>query len=176
METTSKNSFKKLALNYGLLTGLFSILLSVVVYAMGLYLEKPLWSTILITLVGFGITFYAIFQYRNQLEGFISLGQAMKLGIAIALIAGVIAALSNYVFMTYIEPGLVDEILEIGRQNLEESGNSLSDEQIEMSLEMSRKFMQPWLMAAMGVISSVFMGVIYSLIAGLILQRQKPIA
>ena len=176
METISKNSFKKLALNYGLLTGLFSILLSVIVYVMGSYLVKPWWSTVLITLVGFGITYYAILQYRSSLNGFITLGQAMKLGVAIALIAGIIAALSNYVFMTYIEPGLVDEMLELGRQNLEESGNSLSDEQIEMSLEMSRKFMQPWLMAALGVISSVFMGVIYSLVAGIILQKKNPIA
>jgi|SRR5690625_3349127 len=176
METATKNSFKKLALNYGLLTGIFSILLSVIVYVMGSYLEKPWWSTVLITLVGFGITYYAILQYRGLLNGFLNIGEAMKLGVAIALIAGIIAALSNYVFVTYIEPGLIDEMLELGRQQLEESGNSLSDEQIEMSLEMSKKFMQPWMMAAMGVISSVFMGVIYSLIAGLILQKKKPIA
>lgn len=176
METNSKSSFKKLALNYGLLTGLFSILLSVIVYVMGSYLVKPWWSTVLITLAGFGITYYAILQYRSLLNGFLTLGQAMKLGVAIALIAGIVAALSNYVFVTYIEPGLIDEMIELGRQQLEESGNSLSDEQIEMSLEMSKKFMQPWMMAAMGVISSVFMGVIYSLVAGLILQKKNPIA
>lgn len=176
METTSKKAFQKLALNFGVLTGLFSILLSVIVYVMGVYLEKPWWSTVLITLVGFGITYYAFIQYRSQLGGYLTLGQAMKLGVAIALIAGVIASLSNYIFMTYIEPDLVDQMIELGRRNLEESGNGLSDEQIEMSLEMSRKFMQPWIMAAMGVIASVFMGVIYSLVAGLILQKKNPIA
>ncbi|HLW14085.1 MAG TPA: DUF4199 domain-containing protein [Flavobacteriaceae bacterium] len=176
METTSKKAFQKLALNYGLLLGLFSVLLSVVVYSMGSFIEKPLWSTIAITFIGFGVTYYAILQYRTQLGGFLTLGQAMKLGVAIALIAGIIASLSNYIFMTYIEPDTVEKMIELGRQQLEESPNALSDEQIEMSMEMSRKFMQPWLMAAMGILSSVFMGVIYSLVAGLILQKKKPIA
>lgn len=176
MKNTSKKAYQKLAVTYGVLMGLFSILLSVILYTMGSIIEKPLWSTIVITFVGFGITFYAIRQYREQLEGYISLGQAMKMGVAVAFIGGAIAALSNYVFMTYIEPGMVAEMIELGRQQMEESGNNLTDEQIEMSLEMSRKFMQPWIMVAMGVISSVFMGVIYSLVSGLVLQKKKPIA
>lgn len=174
MENTSKKAFQKLALNYGLLFGLFSVLLSVVVYSMDSFIEKPFWSTIAITFVGFAITYYAIQQYRIQLGGFLTLGQAMKLGVAIALISGIIASLSNYIFMTYIEPDTVNKMLELGRQKLEESPNSLSDEQIEMSMEMSKKFMQPWLMTAMGILSSVFMGVIYSLVAGLILQKKEP--
>lgn len=92
------------------------------------------------------------------------------------VIGGAIAALSNYIFMTYIEPGTVEEMIELGRRQMEESGNNLSDEQIEMSLEMSRKFMHPGIMAAMGIISSVFMGVIYSLVSGLILQKKQPLA
>lgn len=169
-----KKAFQKLALNYGLIYGLFSVLLSVIVYSSGDYLQKPAWSTILITFFGFGITYYAIFLYRKALGGFLNLGQAMKMGVAVALIGGIIASISNYVFMTYIEPGLVEEMLELGRRQLEESG--ISDDQIEMSLEMSKKFMQPWLMTAMGIISSVFMGIIYSLVAGLILQKKQPLS
>ena len=82
-------------------------------------------------------TYYALI-HRNQLGGYLNL-TSHEMGIAIALIAGVIASLSNYIFMTYIEPGLVDEMIELGRRNLEESGNSLR-RTIEMSLEMSRKF------------------------------------
>lgn len=176
MKTTAKKAYQKLALTYGVLTGLFSVLLSVIVYTMGNFIEKPLWSTIAITFVGFAITFYAIQQYREQLSGYLSLGQAMKMGIAVALIGGAIATLSNYIFMTYIEPGTVEQMLELGRRQLEESGNNLSDEQIEMSIEMSKKFMHPGIMMAMGIISSVFMGVIYSLVSGLILQKKNPIA
>lgn len=176
MKTTTKKAYQKLALTYGVLMGLFSILLSVIVYTMGSFIEKPIWSTILITFVGFAITFYAIHQYRDQLGGYLNLGQAMKMGIAVAVIGGAIAALSNYIFMTYIEPGTVEQMIELGRRQMEESGNNLSDEQIEMSLEMSRKFMHPGIMAAMGIISSVFMGVIYSLVSGLILQKKQPLA
>lgn len=175
MKDSNKKAFQKLALTYGVILGLFSVLLSVIVYTMDSFIEKPMWSTIVITFVGFGITFYAIQQYRGQLGGYLNLGQAMKMGVAVAFIGGAIAALSNYVFITYIEPGTVEEMLELARRQLEESG-SVSDEQIEMSLEMSKKFMQPWLMTAMGIISSVFMGVIYALISGLILQKKETIA
>src|SRR5699024_6990404 len=174
-KTSSKKAFQKLALNYGAVLGLFSVLLSVIVYSMDSYLQKPAWSTILVTFIGFAITYYAIFQYRKLLVGYINLGQAMKLGIAVSLIGGIIFSLSNYVFMTYIEPGLVEEMIELGRRQLEENP-AITEEQLEMSLEMSRKFMQPWLMAAMGILSMVFMGVIYSLVSGLILQKKRPIA
>lgn len=172
MENTTKKSFKNLAFTYGGILGIVSILLSVIVYSMGSYIEKPLWSTIAITFLGFGITYYAIQQYRTQLGGFISLGQAMKLGIAISFIAGVIAVISNYIFINYIEPDTIPMMLEQARIKLEESG--ASDEQIEMTLEMSEKFMKPAIMSAMGVLSSVFMGVIHSLICGLILQKKDP--
>ncbi len=173
--TNPKKAFQKLALNYGLLLGLFSVLLSVIVYSMDSYMEKPAWSTILITFVGFGITFYSIYQYRKELSGYINIGQAMKMGVAVALIGGVISAISNYIFMTYIEPDMIERMIELGRSQIEESGQNLTDDQIEMSLEMSRKFMQPWVMASMAIISSIFMGVIYSLVSGLILQKKKPL-
>lgn len=137
---------------------------------MGSYIEKPLWSTLAITFVGFGITFYAIKEYRTKLGGLLSLGQAMKLGIAVAVISGIIAVISNYIFMTYIEPDTIDKMLEAGRMQMEDSG--ATDEQIEMGLEMSRKFMKPGIMVAMGILSSVFMGAVYSLISGLILQKK----
>lgn len=172
MTTSTKSPFKNLALTYGGLLGLFSILLSVIVYSLGSFMEKPLWSTLAITFVGFGITYYAILQYRSKLGGFISLGQAMKLGIAVSVISGIIAVLSNHVFITYLEPDTIDQMLEAARMKFEEQG--LADDQIEMGLSMSKKFMSPFMMAATGVLASIFTGAIYSLICGLILQKKDP--
>src|SRR5690625_6983486 len=91
IETTSKKAFQKLALNFGVLTGLFSILLSVIVYVMGVYLEKPWWSTVLITLVGFGITYYAFIHYRRQLGVYLTFGKAQTVGVDIVVVGGVSA-------------------------------------------------------------------------------------
>ena len=44
---TQKTSVKKIALNYGLILGLSSVLISVVVYVMGQHLERPLWASLL---------------------------------------------------------------------------------------------------------------------------------
>lgn len=171
MET--KQIFQKHALTYGALAGLASILLSFVVYSMDAYIEKPLWSTLLITLIGFGITFYAIFSFRKETGGYLKLGQAMKLGVAVAFIMGLITAISNWFFMTYLEPDLVNQMLEISREQLEKQ-EMLDEEQIEQALIMSEKFMKPTVTIPLGIISSVFMGVIYSLISGLALQKKDP--
>lgn len=171
MET--KQIFQKHALTYGVLAGLVAILLTVIVYSMGSFIEKPFWSTFAITLINFGITFYAIYSFRKETGGYLKLGQAMKLGVAIAFIMGLIAAVSNWVFMTYVEPDTVNQMLEIARQQLEEQA-MLSEEDIENALSVSKKFMSPAVSIPMGIISSVFFGVIYSLISGLALQKKDP--
>ena len=47
-----------------------------------------------------------------------SWGQGVKVGVGIAVIAGLIVVVYNYIFMTFIEPDFMMQMTEIQNQNL----------------------------------------------------------
>ncbi len=49
----------------------------------------------------------------------------------------------------------------------------MSDEQLEVSLEMASKFLGPGVTSAMTLAASLFFGFIISLIAGLIMKKSE---
>lgn len=171
---TQKASVKKIALNYGLLLGLASVALSVVAYVMGVHLERPWWVSVL------GFVFMIIFivlgikSFKKDNGSFLSLGEAIKVGLAISVIAGIIGAIYNYVFMNFIEPDFVAQMLEVTREQMIEQNPSITEDQLEMSLSITEKFMSPVIMAAFGIIITLFFGFIFSLISGLIMKQNRP--
>ncbi|MEZ4777755.1 MAG: DUF4199 domain-containing protein [Flavobacteriaceae bacterium] len=171
---TQKASLKKIALNYGLLLGLASIALSVVTYVMGVHLERPWWASVLGILIMVVLIVYGLKAFKKDSGGFLSLGEAIKVGLAISVIAGIIGAIYNYVFVTVIEPDFVAQMMEVTREQMIEQNPNMTEEQMKMGLSMAEKFMSPGIMAAMAIIFTLFLGFIISLISGLIMKQNRP--
>lgn len=172
MENTTKPT-SNFALTYGVLLGILSILQSVALYVTNNHLKQS-WIT---SLLGFIIIVVVIsmglIAFKKSNNGYMSLSQALKVGLGIAVISGIIVALYTFVFATFIEPDLGAQAMEIQREKMIESGK-LTTEQIDQSLEMGAKFAKPWIMATFSIIGSLFFGFIVSLIAGLILKKDNP--
>ncbi|MEZ4857924.1 MAG: DUF4199 domain-containing protein [Flavobacteriaceae bacterium] len=169
-----KASVKKIALNYGLLLGLASIALSVVTYVMGVHLERPWWASVLGILIMVAFIVYGLKAFKLDNGGFLSLGEAIKVGIAISVIAGIIGAIYNYVFVTVIEPDFVAQMMEVTREQMIEQNPNMTEEQMKMGLSMAEKFMNPGIMASMAIIFTLFLGFIISLISGLVMKQNRP--
>ena len=171
---TKNASVKSIALSYGALLGVVSVLLSVIAYVMNVHLERPWWLTVLSLAAMLLFIVYAVKTFKKDNEGFLSLGEAIKVGLAVALISGIISVIYNYVFMTFIEPDFVSQMMEISEQRMMESNPNMTQEQKEVALSMSEKFMSPAIMTAIGIIVSLFLGFIISLIAGLVMKQERP--
>uniref|UniRef100_UPI002610AB13 DUF4199 domain-containing protein n=1 Tax=uncultured Lutibacter sp. TaxID=437739 RepID=UPI002610AB13 len=85
-QTSSKNTI----LNYGLYLGIISVLVSLVVYAMGNHV-KPHWSVsvinivIMLTMIVMGMN-----KFKSDNNGFMSWGQAVKIGVGLTVVSTVI--------------------------------------------------------------------------------------
>jgi hypothetical protein len=55
-----------------------------------------------------------------------------------------------------------------------EQNPNMTSEQAEMALSMTEKFMSPGIMAALGIIATLFFGFIISLVGGLIMKNNRP--
>ncbi len=170
MEKTSP-SVKQIALNYGILLALISIVLQVITYVTDNYLDRPWWSSLLSFLIMLGVIVYGLKAYKEGNHGYLSLGEALKVGLAISLIAGILGAIFNYIFITFIEPEFVNQMLDLTRENMIAQNPNMTEEQMQMGITMTEKFMQPWVMSAMAIIITLFFGFIISLFAGLVMKK-----
>ena len=171
---TPKASLKKIALNYGLILGLLSIVITVILFVTNNHIDRPWWSSLLSFLLMIAIIVYGLKAFKAANGGFMSLGEAIKTGLAISVVAGIIGAIFNYLFVTVIEPDFVAKMLDFTRERMYEQNPNMTEEQAEMALSMSEKFMSPGIMSAFAIIGSLFFGFIISLIAGLVMKQNRP--
>lgn len=171
---TQEVSVKKIALNYGVYLALLSIAVSVIAYVTDNHIDRPWWVSVLSTLVMVGVIVYGIKAFKHDNSGFLSLGEALKVGLAISLIAGIIGAIFNYVFVTVIEPDFVTQMLDMTREQMIEQNPDMQQDQMDMAMGVTEKMMQPTIMSAIGIIMTLFFGFIISLVSGLIMKVNRP--
>ena len=105
METKNVN-FLSIVLKNGLLLGLASVAFNVVLYVTDLLYTDSTLMGILTWLVATAISvvfiIMAIEQYKKANEGFLSIGEAIKVGVVVAVIAGVIGAIYQVIYLSLI--------------------------------------------------------------------------
>ena len=169
-----KDAIKKIAFNYGIIWGLLSIVLSVIAYVTDNHIERPMWLTIAGLAIMVGIFVYGLKAFKSENEGYLSVSESLKVGLAISLIAAIIGAIYNYIFITVIEPEYVIQMLEFSSEQMVIQNPDMTQEQIDMAIGITEKMMTPTIMTAMGIIIPLFLGFITSLIAGLIMKVNRP--
>jgi len=171
---TQEVSVKKIALNFGLILALLSIAVNVIAYVTNNHIDRPWWVSVLGAATLIGVIVYGLKAFKSENSGFLSIGEAIKVGLAISLVAGIIGALYNFIFITYIEPGFVNQMLDVAREQMVEQNPEMTQEQMDMAIGISEKMMQPSIMFAIGIIGSLFFGFLVSLISGLIMKQNRP--
>lgn len=151
---------------YALITGLVIIVMSAAFYIAGF--EAKGWVQWLIYvpfLIGLILNAQA---YSKANGGYITFGQAFSSCFkATALIT--ILVLSWTILSTYIFPEMKDRAFESAQAEMESQGSS--EEQIEMALNLTRRFFIPFLIMGV-VLGYMFVGAIFSLIAAAIARKR----
>jgi len=167
---TKTTSSKQIMLNYGLILGFVSILISVTNYAFG-NIYKPHWS---VSTLGILIILVAIFlglkQFKQNNGGFLSLSQSFKIGLGITLIAAIISIIYIIIFAKFIEPNYISNVAEFQKNKMLETNPNVSDEVLEKVVEGTKKYFYVFTIGII-VIANLFLGFIISLISGLIMKK-----
>jgi len=166
MENQTTSS-KQIMLSYGLMLGIATILISVVNYAIG-DIYEPHWSIQVVgLLVIIALIVLGIKKYKTE-NVFLSFGQAIKIGLGIALIGALISLAYTLVFIKVIEPEFLPNTIEFETQKMLDQGQG--DEQIEMAVGFMKSYMMI-MIVAMIIISNLFIGFVVSLIAGAVMKK-----
>ncbi len=165
---------------YGLLAGLILVVLGLVTHLTGMVdmTNRGGSSNWIVNILNWGVTIGAIVlavkQHRDEeLGGFISFGRSFNVGFIVSLAIALISLVWGYIFFAFVEPGLIEEILEASREQMIEQ-QGMSEEQAEQGLSMMSWMFTPFMMSVMGGIFSLIAGIIFSLIVGAIMKKENP--
>ncbi|SFU55877.1 Protein of unknown function [Pustulibacterium marinum] len=163
---------KKIILSNGVLLGLITIAIAVIMYVTGLVYTYNWVSGVVgfLVMIAFIVLGMSTFKKENT---YLSLSQALKIGIGISLIAGILGALYQFVFFNYIDPEFMAKVLENSRHQIIEQNPEVTQQQLDQIASMQENFSSPIITAAMGILSSLFLGFIISLISGLIMKKTE---
>ncbi len=169
----NQNFATKTMLKYGVIIGILTIIVSLLNYTFG-NIYKPHWGINVVNiLLMIAFIVYGIKEFKTLNNGFLSLGQSIKMGLGISLIASIIGVLYLFLFIYVIEPNFMTNLEEFQQQVMYEKFPDMPEEQLEQALAMSKKFTTPTMMAMLSIVGSLFSGLIISLIAGLIMKKEE---
>jgi len=160
----------RLASRVGFFLGLILVLQQTVYYLANVDFKSNLNYLNYIILIG-GL-YLGIKELRDKhYNGFISYGSAVGYGVLVSLFAGIIIACFIFILYSYIDPNLIDKMLVEIENTYIESG-ALSDDQVDEAVGLMQKMYTPNSLALFSVLGNVFMGLIFSLILGIILRKE----
>jgi len=164
-----KRSVWKETLNYGIILGLISVGLSVLTYMFDLTFKTWItWPSLLISIL---VLYFLLRSYRDHYNnGYITYGKSVGAGVVINIYAAIITAIYVFVLYSFIDPGLVDKSLAVAEQRMIDRG--IPDSAIEQAMQLQAKIMKPWFTSLMSTISSIFYGLIVSLIVSLFIMKK----
>ena len=168
---------RKFAMNYGAVLGLFLMLIALILWILGIDEQKSVIPSILNNMVIIGFLFYVISHYRDNLNsGFISYAESLKLGTSVSFFSSIIMAFYTFLYITYLNPDMLANILNMTEQAMLETKPDISDEELDLALSMTSKFMQPHWMMIMGVLGGTFMGFLFSLVISIFTKKELETA
>ncbi len=140
-------------------------------YSMDAHYSQDPATTIVSILLMVGIIAWAIFNFRKANNGYVTLGEAVKIGAGISLVAGIITVLYTILLANVIEPDFPAKVMDLRLAEMEAKGQLTSD-QIAQQKEMGIKFF--WVGYPVILIINTLIGLVIGLLTGLILKKQKP--
>lgn len=156
-------------MTWGAITGITLIVYSLILYLAGQTFNKYLgWISYILLLAGI---IMGTLLYRNKvLNGFISYGNAFLTGLLIVIFAAIISSFFSFILMRFIDPTLIEQLVSTTEEKLLNQG--LNDEQIEMAIERMRKMMVSPFSVILGLLGTIIVGTILSLITSAFIKRE----
>lgn len=171
----------KSAITYGVVFGAIMILEFVIMYIMqpdplemswaGMTMNVFNWLILPVLFITLACNNFK----KNHNGGFISFGQCLKIGVTIAVIAAALYSIFYLIFTLIFPEFVTDAIAQVERVTRAQNPD-MPEEQLEMSISMAGKFMQPAIAIPISIIMNAFIGLIISLIVGAIVKRDNPAA
>ena len=160
---------------YALMLAGIQIIISLVIFGLGMEGNETLQSVIMFTnsIITIYICHIHLRDFRNlENNGYLTIGDGLKKGFGLGWKSGIITGVYYYVYYKFLNPGFMENMLVLQEMKLEEQG--LSQKEIDQAMQFAEIFSSPGIFAVGSLIGSVFFIFILSLISSAILKKENP--
>lgn len=168
-----ENKATKTMLTFGLILGFASILIELVNYAFG-NIYQPHWIISLLKfVVPIVLLSYGIYTFKNANNGYLKIGEAIKIGLGISLISAIIGIFYYLIFTNFLEPNFQENLRAYIENMYMEKFPDMDEAMVENAVNMATKFTKPLFIIPFTIGISLFFGLIISAIAGAIMKNEE---
>lgn len=168
--STQPSTPTAIGLRYGVLVGLVSIILSLVLNATGMGQSAVSKAVTWVLIISGVLVTQRAFKQANA--GFMSYGQGLGTGTVFAVIFGLLSGIFAYVYLAFVDQGMAEQILNKTRADMETRG--ASDAQIDQAMHWTGMFVSGPLLIVTVVLFCLFVGFVVSLITSIFIKHDKP--
>lgn len=169
-EQNEKVTVKQVAIKWGLILGIISVVLFLTIYFGGLTGNSWAgWIGPIFTIV---IMYLAHKEFKEQGDGYMNYGQGLGLGTLVATVSSAISSIFVYIYIKFINTEYTQEIQDIMRSKFEDDG--MSDDQIDTAMGFMEKLSSPEISLIVGILGGIFIGFIIALIVSAITKNNDP--
>ena len=166
-----KVSTARIALKYGVLASVVIMVYTTIINVAGQSQNKWLTSlSFIFMIVGIVLAMQA---FKEENKGFMSYGEGLGLGSLVSAIMGLLGSTFSVFYNKVIDPTILTQAMDTARSDMEAKG--MDDTQIDQAMAMTQKFMSPGVLFVFGVIGSLLVGFLLSLIISAIIRKDKPV-
>ncbi|MFD2561348.1 DUF4199 domain-containing protein [Aquimarina rubra] len=164
---------KKYIVKYGILFGIASIIFSLTSYLMGNYTEQGLVHLVIRLFITITSIIIGQLSYRKNNDNYISLGEAIKIGVGIIVLGGLMAIIWEILLLKVIDPEIITELADNQIKKIAENAKDFTLENMDRKIELTNKITSPHIMLIGALAENIFIGFLFSLIGGLIIQKKR---
>ena len=110
--------------------------------------------------------------FKEDGDGFMTIGQGLGIGMLITLIGTVISSIFSYIYLKFIDDSMIQKTLDFQIEELEKKG--MDEATIDQAMAITSKIMTPEIMPIMAVVVMAFAGFIISLIVSVFTKKSNP--
>jgi len=133
-------SLKSTMITYGLILGGVSVIFQLMLFFLDMHYQQPPAVGIVSIVIIIGILVFAFIQYKKQNEGFLSLSEALKIGLGISLISAIVGIVYSMVLTEVIDPSTMQKSLDFQFETMRAENPEMTQDQINMARDMAEKF------------------------------------
>ncbi|WP_299211919.1 DUF4199 domain-containing protein [uncultured Aquimarina sp.] len=163
----------KYTIKHGIFLGIAIIIFSLASYLAGSYIVQGWINLIVLLIVTVTSIMSGLLMFKKNNEGYISLGEALKIGIGITVLGGLIATLWEILFLKVIDPEIITQLEGNQIKKIAKEAKDFTLENMDRKIQLTNKIKSPIIMLVSALAEDIFIGFIFSLIGGLIMRRKR---
>tara|TARA_B100001989_G_C24545407_1_gene470394 strand:- start:337 stop:834 length:498 start_codon:yes stop_codon:yes gene_type:complete len=160
----------KFIYQYGLLTGLVSVIFGVMKFVLGIHYENDVLSQVVGAVILIGGIVSGQIAFRKENNGLVSFKECLRIGVGIGLVTAIISLAYYFILTNIVEPDFNIKVLEIGYARTIESNPEFASQTTQQQF-IDRSLPFVWITYPAIIMVTLFFSLMFSLCTGIVVKR-----